>query len=158
MLLESQGGTKSHTLTETKSTHIATALWNHTTTLSISVYLASVHFFFSPHFSHLVMHGWKLTHFQHIHMHTLIQSHMQNCVFWQDIKTGDYTHAADAGISLSANPVSFALERMREGERERTRVRKTKRILISAVRCVGAFVRASSACVSSLTRAQTWLN
>lgn len=54
------------------------------------------------------------------HVHTLIQSHTQNCVFWQDRKTGDYTHAADAGISLScANPVSFALERVREREREK---------------------------------------
>ncbi len=67
-------------------------------------------------------------------MHTLIQSHMQNCVFWQDIMTGDYAHVADAGVSLSsANPVSFALEKMRAGGTANESRREKKNIKLISV-------------------------
>ncbi len=135
-------GTTPYTLTETRSTHIETALWNHTGQLSV---------FISVSLLSSVAQWLKLTYsFKHIHMRTLIQSRMQNCVFWQDMRTGDYTHAADAGISLSlspANPVSFAFERMRGGEAANESQKKKN----SSVRCVGAFVSASSARVTSLT-------
>lgn len=123
-----------------------TALHNNSSSLSIaSVFVSPLHL--------TATDAWVETHsVSNKHTCMFLFNHTQNCVFWQDIKTGDYTHAADAGSSLApANPVSFASEK--KGDRDRMVDWKTIRILISSRHC---FISTSSVCVSSLTH--TWLS
>lgn len=131
--------------------------WNssvNTQNNTFSVYLFSIHLCFSPHRNTWWCIGGNSLTVSNTHMHTLIQSHINNCVFWQDIQTGDYTHAADGGISLSPLLILFHSPWKEWGrERQRMRDRKTKRILISWVRCVGAFISAS--CVQPHTQTHT---
>lgn len=143
MSLGSQhGGTTPYTLTETKSTHIETALWNLTGQLSLC---------FSP----LLSDAWVEAHLQfqtHTQAYSYTITHAKLCVLAGHKDWGLYTCSWHRHISLSPLLILFHLPWKEWGrERQQMRVGETKKKSISSVRCVGVFVSASSARVSSLT-------